>query len=75
MSDSLQPHGLQPARLLCPRDSLEKNAGVDCHALLQRYPPNPGIEPMSLMSPALAGGFFTTGATQEAQEELDTSLV
>ena len=22
--------------------------------------PNPGIEPMSLMSPALAGGFFTT---------------
>ena len=30
---------------------------------------------MSLMSPALAGGFFTTGATQEAQEELDTSLV
>ena len=24
---------------------------------------NPGIEPMSLMSPALAGGFFTTSAT------------
>jgi len=22
--------------------------------------PNPGIKPMSLMSPALAGGFFTT---------------
>ena len=22
--------------------------------------PNPGIEPMSLASPALAGGFFTT---------------
>ena len=22
--------------------------------------PNPGIEPMSLVSPALAGGFFTT---------------
>ena len=22
-------------------------------------PPNPGIEPMSLVSPALAGGFFT----------------
>ena len=27
---------------------------------------NPGIEPKSLMSPALAGGFFTTIATQEA---------
>ena len=25
--------------------------------------PNPGIEPMSLMSPALAGEFFTTRAT------------
>ena len=29
--------------------------------------PNPGIEPTSLVSPALAGGFFTTGAIWEAQ--------
>ena len=29
--------------------------------------PDPGIEPMSLESPALAGGFFTTSATWEAQ--------
>ena len=29
--------------------------------------PDPGIEPSSLMSPALAGGFFTTGAIWEAQ--------
>ena len=29
--------------------------------------PNPGIEPMSLMSPALVGQFFTTSATWEAQ--------
>ena len=28
--------------------------------------PDPEIEPMSLMSPALAGGFFTTSATWEA---------
>ena len=28
--------------------------------------PNPGIEPASLVSPALAGGFFTTSATWEA---------
>ena len=27
--------------------------------------PHPGIEPMSLDSPALAGGFFTTSATWE----------
>ena len=30
-------------------------------------PAGPGIEPTSLMSPALAGAFFTTGATLEAQ--------
>ena len=29
-------------------------------------PPNPGIEPMSLASPALAGGFSTTSTTWEA---------
>ena len=29
--------------------------------------PNPGIKPVSLISPALADGFFTTRATWEAQ--------
>ena len=29
--------------------------------------PDPGVEPASLMSPALAGGFFTTSASWEAQ--------
>ena len=28
--------------------------------------PNPGIQPAHLLSPALAGGFFTTSSTQEA---------
>ena len=28
--------------------------------------PDPGIEPLSLMSPALAGRFFTTDATWES---------
>ena len=28
--------------------------------------PDPGTEPTSLTSPALAGGFFTTGTTWEA---------
>ena len=28
--------------------------------------PNPGTEPVSLMSPALAGGLFTTSSTWEA---------
>jgi len=32
--------------------------------------PNPGIEPRYLMSPALAGGFFTTSITWEALFDL-----
>ena len=35
MSDSVQPHGLQPTRLLHPWDSPGKNTGVGCHFLLQ----------------------------------------
>ena len=32
---SLQPHGLQPARLPGPRDFPAKNVGLGCHFLLQ----------------------------------------
>ena len=35
VSDSLQPRGLQPTRLLCPWDFLGKNTGVGCQLLLQ----------------------------------------
>ena len=35
VSDSLQPHGLQPTRLLCPWDFPGKSTGVGCHCLLQ----------------------------------------
>ena len=34
---------------------------MGCHDFLQGLP-NPGIEPASLTSPALAGGFFTISA-------------
>ena len=37
--------------------------------------PNPGIEPTSLMSPALAGIFFTSSATWEAQKLIDTLVL
>ena len=33
MSDSLQPHGLQPTRLHCPQNFPGKNTGVGCHFL------------------------------------------
>ena len=31
VSDSLRPHELQPARLLCPWDSPGQSTGLDCH--------------------------------------------
>ena len=34
VSDSSQPHGLQPTRLLCPWDFPGKSTGVGCHRLL-----------------------------------------
>ena len=45
VSCSLGPHGLQPARLLCPRDSPGKNTGGGCHALLQGIFPTQGLNP------------------------------
>ena len=35
MSDPQQPHGLQPSRLLRPRDFPGKSTGVGCHCLLR----------------------------------------
>ena len=57
MVDSLQPHGLQLARLLCPWDFPGKKTGVGCHFLLQRVFLSQGLNLPS--SPALAGEFFT----------------
>ena len=48
ISDSLQPHGLQPTRFLCPQDSPGKNTGVSI--LLQRI-----FQPRS----RIADRFFT----------------
>ena len=55
MSDSLQPHGLQPTRLLCPWNSPGKNTGVGCSALLQGIFPTQGSN-----QGLLHGRFFTT---------------
>ena len=35
VSDSLWPHGLQPARVFCPWNFPGKNTGMGCHFLLQ----------------------------------------
>ena len=43
--NSLQPHGLQPARLLYPWNYISKNTGESCHALLQGIFPTQGSNP------------------------------
>ena len=43
VSNSLRPHGLQPAKLLCPWDSPGKNTGVGSHFLLQGIFPTQGL--------------------------------
>ena len=53
VSNSLQPHGLQPSRVLCPRAFPGKNTGVGYHYLLQGIFPtqesNPGLLPCRLI--------------------------
>ena len=56
------------ARLLCPWNFPGKNTGVGLPFSSPGDLPDPGIEPASLMSPALAGGFFTTRATWDDHE-------
>ena len=48
------------SRLLCPWDFPGKNTGAGCHFLLHGNLPNPGTEPESSSSPALAGRFWAT---------------
>ena len=45
MFDSLQPHGLQPTRILCPWDFPGKDTGVGCHFLLHGVFPTQGLNP------------------------------
>ena len=66
MFDSLRPY---PTRLLCPRDSPGKDTGVGCHFLLQGIF-LPRDQTHLSVSPALAGGSFTTNATWEALQNL-----
>ena len=57
-------HGLSQARKLeC------------CHAPLQGIFPNPGIEPASPVSPAMAGGFLTTWSITEDSLDIHSSRV
>ena len=63
---SLQPHGVQPASLLCPWDFPGKNTKVFLPCPFLGDLPDPGIEPTSLASPSLGGRFFITEPPWEA---------
>ena len=69
VSNSSWPHGLQPM----PGSPVHGISTQECWSGLPCLPPgdlpDPGIKPVSLLPPALAGGFFTTTATWKAQEE------
>ena len=67
VSDSLQPHWTVAHQIPL---SVGFSRQEDWSGLPFPSPgdlPNPGFEPESLTSPALAGRFFTTSATWEAQ--------
>jgi len=70
MSVSLQLYGLQPARLLCPWDSLGKSTRVGCHALLQGTFPTQGQTWVS----CIEGRWFTMWTTREAHLDTAKSL-
>ena len=81
VSDSLRPHGLQPARLLCPWDS----PGKSCHALLRGFsqPRSPALQADSL--PTIHYTLYTlyihlryaddTTFMAESEEELKSLLM
>ena len=54
-----------PVRLLSPWGFSRQEYGIGLLCPSPGDLPNPGTEPTSLMSPALAGMFFTTSATWE----------
>ena len=70
VSNPLQPHGLQPARLLCQWDFPGKNTGVGCHFFLQGIFLTQGSNPHLLCLLHWQAGSFTTGATWEAPWEV-----
>ena len=66
MSDSLQPYGLYVAgQASLSMGFSRKNTGVGCCDLLWGSSSDTGMEPVSLVSPALAGRFFIISATWE----------
>ena len=69
MSYSVWPHGLIDPQFPLSMGFSRQEYWSDLPCLSLGDLPNPGIEPTSLMSPALAGGFFTTNSTWTPQQK------
>ena len=61
-----ESHGQRSLAGFSPWNFLVKNTGMSRHFSSPEDLPDPGIEPTSLVSPALACGFFTNCTTWEA---------
>ena len=61
VSDSLRPHGLSPAKLLCPWDFPGQNTGMGCHSSCRG-----SSWPRDWTHICFAGGFLTIWATGQA---------
>ena len=70
VSDSVQPYG--PTRLFRPWESLGKNTGLGCHALLQRTFPTQGSNPRRLLCLLHCRWILYCWATQEASQPVRT---
>ena len=70
---TLQPHELEPARLLCPWDFPGKNTGVGSHFLLQGiFLTQTETEPVS---PEWAGRFSTTASPGRPNDSHTHTLI
>ena len=66
VSNSLQPHGLYAARLLCPWGFSRQEYWSELPFPSPENLPNPGTEPTSLISSVLEGRFFITTVIPKA---------
>ena len=68
VSNSVLPYRLQPSGLLCPWGFSRREYWSVLPCPSPGDLPDPGIRPVSLISPASSGRFFTTSVTGEPYE-------
>ena len=74
-STLLQPHGLQPTRLLCQWDFSSKNTGVGCHFLLQGIFPTPDQTQVSCIGRQILYHWVTSKVTYRPHIILNGNVI